>query len=97
MAVLLAGVSLRVGKQKQSRRIKTFPASQPCPYGGIVGSLRCLFPDTGRCSSGVASVLYAFASLAIFFACVPLTFQPVERVPFFPDTSPREERPWNDP
>ena len=26
----------------------------------------------------------------------PLTFQPVERVPFFPGTSHREERPWND-
>jgi MerR family regulatory protein len=31
-----------------------------------------------------------------FFACVPLIFQPLERVPFFPDASHREERLWND-
>jgi hypothetical protein len=37
-----------------------------------------------------------YAMSAIFFACVPLTFQPLERVPFFPDTSHREERLWND-
>src|SRR5262245_1919269 len=40
--------------------------------------------------------LYPFTILAIFFACCPLTFQSVERVPFFLDTSHREERPWND-
>jgi hypothetical protein len=31
-----------------------------------------------------------------FFCILPLTFQLLESVPFFTDTSQREERLWND-
>jgi hypothetical protein len=34
--------------------------------------------------------------ISLFVRSSPLTFQPVECVPFFPDTSHREEQLWND-
>src|SRR3712207_3568449 len=60
---------------------------------------RCTSVGTGDSSCQATAVTQSLTltpSFWRFFSNDPLTFQSLECVPFFPDTSHREERLWND-
>ena len=63
------------------------PYEWPCRWALVI--LRVLILSPSFFCADSTQKNFSVCSLS------PLTFQPVERVPFFPKTLPREERPWN--
>jgi hypothetical protein len=77
---------------------------QLCPMAPQLFTAGASYPELAEVSNASLLALQRSSlerciplrALGDFLACVPLTFQPLERVSFFPDTSHREERLWND-